>query len=292
MSETSRGLMISELVETHGYDSEQLNQLSDEDLASELDIAKETGFVMDNSDSFEDIEIEESIDDTVATNDQIVPPLPTDPAWNDYVMAQFVPEELQDGNPTVDGLRRVVELLVGEVSASVTTITQVPNPNNGWTATATHNINIRDTDGNGRCYSGSADAHPDNTEHPYSKYPTAIAETRAEARALRRVLRLRTIAAEEVASVINGTPTSTKIESINDQQLNVIDILANNTRGKNIDVVALAKSILPSYNSIRKLSHDDGITLLTDLNKYQRGEKGFESVPDTLLGYKEDWRNK
>ncbi len=285
--------MISELVESHGYEAETLNKLSDDDLAAEFEIAneivKESDFVVDDNDFI----FEDTTEEGVATNDQIIPPIPTDPAWNDYVMSQFVAEELQDGKPTVDGLRRLVELLIGNIEVSSTHINQSPSPENGWTATATHEIGVKTSDGF-KSYSGSADSNPDNTDHPYSKYPTAIAETRAEARALRKLLRLRNASAEELSVVAGSTaaPSDTKQVAINDQQLNVIDILANSTRGKNIDVIALAKSLVPNYNSVRKLTHDNGISILTELNKYQRGEAGCESVPDSLLGYKADWRDK
>lgn len=293
MSETSRGLMISELVENHGYDAEQLNQLSDEDLSAELNIVEESGFMVDDSSDFE---FEDSSNDTEATNDQIIPPAPTDPAWNDYVLSHLALDELQDGKPTVDGLRRLVELLIGDIEASTTTIKQSPSPENGWTATAVHHITVLIAGSNThKCYSGAADSNPDNTDHPYNKYPTAIAETRAEARALRKLLRLRTASAEEVSVVAGSTGNTApvaKVEGISDTQLNVIDMLSNTTRGKNVNIESLAISLFPSYNKIRNLTQDEGIELISALNKYQRGEKGYEAVPDSLSGYKEDWRNK
>lgn len=290
----NRAEQIEELVNTHGYDAEQLKDLSDEELAAEHRIAVESDFSVETT-ADDELVFDDVTDSTVATNDQIVPPLNTDPAWNDYVMTMFVEEELQEGKPTVDGLRRVAELILGEIAASTTHVVQSPNPENGWTAVAVHTIELYDEDirRRGKVYTGSADSNLENTEPPYNKYTTAIAETRAEARALRRLLRLRTVSAEEVSNAMyTGTPAVVKEEPINDQQLNVIDILANNTRGKNVDAVALAISLLPSYSSIRKLTHDDGITLITELNKYQRNEKGYESVPANLLGYKDDWRNR
>jgi len=40
------------------------------------------------------------------------------PEWNDYVLTLFSDKELIDGNPLTAGLRRVAELLVGEIISS------------------------------------------------------------------------------------------------------------------------------------------------------------------------------
>ena len=40
------------------------------------------------------------------------------PEWNDYVMKFFTDKELIDGNPLTAGLRRVAEMLIGEIISS------------------------------------------------------------------------------------------------------------------------------------------------------------------------------
>lgn len=292
----SKEAMIEELVQVHGYTSDSFEGMDDKAVLEiyESVHAEEQG--VDNS----EFEFEEMSDptDTVATNEQVVPPLPTSPEWNDYVLGHLVPEEQQDGKPNVDGLRRLVELLVGPILVSTSNVLQVPSPANGWTATVVHTIEMggRHSGDDLRVYSGSADANADNTDAPYSKYPTAIAETRAEARALRRILRLRGASAEEVSAVASkGVVNKDKEEPvgpINDNQLAVIDMLSNTTRGMNINVGALAKSLFPKYNSVKRLTSEQGIQLISELNKYQRAsEPGYVSVPVDLINYEEDWRN-
>ena len=48
------------------------------------------------------------------------------PEWNDYVLSLFTNEELVDGNPTVDGLRRVTELVLGKINKTHVDIVQCP----------------------------------------------------------------------------------------------------------------------------------------------------------------------
>jgi hypothetical protein len=40
------------------------------------------------------------------------------PEWNDYVLQFFTEKELIDGNPLTAGLRRVSEILIGEIISS------------------------------------------------------------------------------------------------------------------------------------------------------------------------------
>ena len=46
-------------------------------------------------------------------------PSVTSPEWNEYVLGLFDPSELFDGRPTCAGLRRVSELVLGQVISSV-----------------------------------------------------------------------------------------------------------------------------------------------------------------------------
>ena len=42
-------------------------------------------------------------------------PLMTSPEWSEYVLGLFEDKELIDGNPLVAGLRRVAELVLGQI---------------------------------------------------------------------------------------------------------------------------------------------------------------------------------
>ena len=47
---------------------------------------------------------------------------PSDPEWSEYVLDQMHDSELKQGNPTVDGLRRVTERVYGEIVSSTSEI--------------------------------------------------------------------------------------------------------------------------------------------------------------------------
>ena len=132
--------------------------------------------------------------------EDLLPPNIFEPSWSDYVLSKFESDEMVDGNPTVDGLRRVTELVMGGITASTTEVIQVPTKENKGRATAIHTVSVIMPDGISRTVSGSGDAWYKNTDMPYSKFPVAMAETRAEGRALRRLLQLRKVVSAEELS--------------------------------------------------------------------------------------------
>lgn len=218
----------------------------------------------------------------------------TDPEWNDYVLSQFVDEELYNENPTVDGLRRVTELLCGEIIHSATQIVQTPDENNGRRATAVVTVVIhpRYSGGMPRTYSGSADAFPGNLQDLVADNPVAMAETRAEGRALRRALRLRNVVAEELKNSppqLDEVRESTAIGAINTNQINCINMLAANTqRGVNINVVKMIELMVThdTLKSATKLSETDATKILNMISNYQADKN---NIPMDIRGYDPDW---
>jgi hypothetical protein len=128
----------------------------------------------------------------------------TSPEWQNYVLSQFSPDELYQGkHPNVNGLRRVVELVIGPIiSGRVNTkdVTYHDSYGGGFRVTAEYEITIMSKTGE-VVFSSVADAGPDNTDKIYRRYPAAMAETRAEARALRKALKIQVAASEELSKV-------------------------------------------------------------------------------------------
>ena len=98
--------------------------------------------------------------------------------------------------------------------------------------------------GDGTMWSGSADANRANTIEEFFKYPTAVAESRAESRALRKALNIRCLAAEEIGfgDSINLSmikPTG----KISSQVVTAIQKLVEK-KFANVDMKTLFKSIL------------------------------------------------
>lgn len=276
-------LLIKTLCEDYGYDEQELVKLNKTQLEDMINMEKNEAVEITEQDDLVPMPVEESTE---------VPTM-TSPHWNDYVLSKFTPEELFDGNPTVDGLRRVAELLIGPVVESKTKVVQAPGNDNEGRATVVATVTflkkIEDYEGP-VTYSGAADAYHGNIQPGFERYPVALAETRAEGRAYRKALRLRNIAAEEAG--VDMTPKTTDnsaiVSPLNSAQQTMIKMLA---KGKNINVEKLLKSLDElgsiSYNDSKYLSENDGRVVIQALNAINNGSV----VPKPeILGYVEDWR--
>lgn len=217
------------------------------------------------------------------------PPTITSPEWNDYVLSHLIEEEWREDksgkkNPTTDGLRRVADLLFGEVYIDTDT-TQSPSAENGMVATA--RCIIETTEGKLRHVKEVADATPENADFPYSKYLTAIAGTRAEGRALRKFLRLRkVVTAEEVGSDVPETEKKAVITQVN--------VLKKMGEQYDINIWAFINKYLKEkwgnkvFNYINEVPYDFMLEpILSNIQKYQQKDKdgNMIQVPVELKGY-------
>ena len=132
-----------------------------------------------------------------------------------------------------------------------------------------------------------ADASPENTDFPYSKFLTAIAGTRAEGRALRKFLRLRkVVTAEEVGS--GAAPTA---EGMKQNQAKMLATLGERFNLNIWKFVAdLLKKSEPNkvYNYLNEISYDFTVgTILPEIQKFQQKDKegNIIKVPEELMGY-------
>lgn len=157
-------------------------------------------------------------------------PLITSPEWHDYVMSKFSPEELlkeKDSKgeytgknyPSVYGLRRVAELLIGEIIENSSNFIEISS---GF-AIAECELGFRDEYGEIRRFSDVGNCHAGSTDAPYDAHLPSIAATRAEGRALRKALRIRTVSAEEMQGGKNrggGSHTLEEVDSVGLEGLN------------------------------------------------------------------------
>ena len=288
----------NELVKSYGYKSDEVNATKKAELVGLLE--EERGLQ-----GIEELNFEEGTDDFISeTEEEQHEPLTQDsvsseekslkmssPEWSDYVLSQFESDEMIDGNPTVDGLRRVTELVMGPIIDTHTEIIQVPTKDNEGRATAVCSVTVLiPYTAHQKRATGSGDAWHKNTDMPYSKFPVAMAETRAEGRALRRLLQLRKVVAAEELSVAANEEAQDYSTTINDNQINFIDIMCKSVgRGLDINVESLIKAKHPQCKSIRSLTHNEASDLIQMLSHYQQN---MENVPEPVRGYKEDWRLK
>lgn len=213
--------------------------------------------------------------------------------WTDYVLSLLSEDEKISGNPTTDGLRRIFEIALDcRVIGSRSLVVQSPDPNNEKRATVVHsvtfvlknessyanNLNTVTTD-------GSADVYWGNCDKVYRNHPVAVAETRAEGRALRRALRLRkVVAAEEIAKDIDDNPDSHNTNKISHNQLNFIDVLCKRL---DINVLKMMDKSGQDTKNIYNIEHSDAVNIIKTLSSYQQDTS---SISEDILGYDSNWK--
>lgn len=251
---------------------------------------------MEEDNLFENIELATPSNTDTSVKDviQSEAPHPLSPEWNDYVMGLFTESELVDGNPLVHGLRRVSELLLGQIVFSgPTQVFPVQRDDHHGRATVIFTVEFS----NGIRYSEVADSWEGNTDDTFCAYAVAIASTRAEARALRKALKIRAVAAEELtkkdtAKIVRAI-SSTKTQSdgdyndqgrMSDAQLNFIDVKCKQL---NINGTNLLKQMF-SVDLSKKISKRVASDIIDKLNDFQRDKN---LIPDSITGYEQEWRN-
>lgn len=253
---------------------------------------------LDKSDElFENVELETPSSVDTRVKDRVVEDVGvsvTDPGWNDHVMSLFEEDEMFDGRPLCAGLRRVAELVLGPVASSRPT--QVFPPANGdaiGRATVVWEVVFQ----SGQVFSDVADCWEGNTDDAFCVFNTATAATRAEGRALRKALRLKTVAAEEMTTKNTASiarASSKPVEStegeydnasrMTDAQANFVDVKAKQL---NIDVVSFFKEVF-NLSVNRKIDKSQASAAIKKLNEFQQNRG---DVPASIIGYNENWRD-
>lgn len=217
---------------------------------------------------------------------------PNDLEWTDYVLGFLSDDEKISGNPTTDGLRRIFEKVLNCVVISAdSTVSQSPNIENERRATVIHSLTYVIKDDNEpeqskyRTVSGAADVYWGNCDKVYRNHPVAVAETRAEGRALRRALKLRkVVAAEEIAKDIDTEHLDeNNLNKINNTQINFIDVFGKRL---NINVIKLLEHLDIRVKNVYDMSYDDAVKSIKILSSYQQNN----TVPSELVGYDSNWK--
>jgi hypothetical protein len=231
------------------------------------------------------------------------------PEWNDYVMGLFDEGELIDGKyPNVNSLRRLAELLLGEITFSgPIKVEQTMDPEHTGKAVVVYQVSIAwklddhyatqhiDLE-NGlpiRTFTSVASSWIGNTDDIFAVFPESIAETRAEGRALRRALRLNVVCADELTKKDTAAyvqkqkvakPTTGEWEEespITDQQINTIQLMCNRL---GIDVTKFINSGSKKYSSINQVTRTAAAGMLKQLNRYQSTGSDAIEIPQNLIG--------
>lgn len=199
------------------------------------------------------------------------PPEPTVPGlndlgWSDYVISQLDASEKDDkGNPFVHGLRRITRVLIGPIIQSESRVVQSPRyvqgRNDFEPAVVEHRLVILNTTESTaleQVFTECADAHRWNIDPKFGKYPTAIASTRAEARAYRKALCLKAVAAEELTEVAEPEVVDSLITG---SQKTLISIMCSRAQ---VDAQKFLQ--YSNYNNIELLTESQAKVLLDTLS--------------------------
>ena len=271
---------------------------------SEMELKEASGLLEENSKNpiidFSAVEPEIESDTNVDTNVSYDdPPLPNSPEGHDYVMTKFVEDELNQGKyPTVDGLRRVAELLLGEIVESTVHTLQVPNKENYCRATVQHTVIFETYEGKRKVFSDVSDVFRYNTPAEFANHATATASSKAEGRALRKALRLRKIisAEEAMKSEVDASEVQSLLQDwdsdaiASDSQIIALDRICSRA---NIDVLKYINSGAQEYDSEKEVPFAVMRQMISNAHKYLEENDNHEKVnpvPNRFEGYKSDWR--
>jgi hypothetical protein len=213
-------------------------------------------------------------------NSQLVPEI-TSPDWTDYILKQFGEDELIEGNPTLDGLRRICNKYLGTVIRSVSKVIVPPSFENNYSAaTVQHKIVIlwtKDVEAPiKKVFQEVADVNESNTDPEYRVFASATASSRAEGRCYRKMLCLRrVIAAEEITTVAPPQNNDEGPKTINLSQKNFIKTLCNRLK---MSVKKFANMGKQKYEKLDQVPYQVAQKMIGALNSYQRNNNPPDSI--------------
>jgi hypothetical protein len=226
-------------------------------------------------------------------SDEVKTISPLAPEWSDYVMSLFAEDELKDGKPFTAGLRRVAEMLVGEIiSSKPTSVVHLQTKGPVGRTIVTYEIIfscVKKDQLYTKTFADTAEVWEANTDDMFAVHAAATASTRAEGRALRKALKLRVVAAEELckkdASAFLSQQTDQVNERITVDQINFIDMRCKKL---DIDVIAFVNSGEKRYASINAIERETASKMTQRLTQFSNGAP----IPKEIVGYKSEWRAK
>lgn len=204
--------------------------------------------------------------------------------WQDYIMAQFREDELVDGCPKCNGMRRIAQLVLGDIISSkpvqIFVVGHEPR-----TVTVAYEIvfdwklntvvdygNIMNMSSDTRVFGGLADCTEEKTV--YGRHPAATAESKAEARALRKALALNVVTAEEkltgadeeMPRAKDSAQITKALAGVLKAKMSALKLDADTT------LKEFTQSVGTDCRSVDTMSMEEGRKLLAFLNKIQQAK--------------------
>lgn len=217
------------------------------------------------------------------------PPAMGSEGWTEYVLSQLRPNEIIDGSPKVEGLRRICSDILGPIVSNIVSIGQTPNPQNHYMATMMCSVCVSTPEGM-LTVTEIGDAHNRNTPHPFSLHLSSTAASRAEGKALRKLLQLTgLVVAEELApenaeALEAAEHTQFSLEYITNTQFTLLDKLCSEN---NINVVKYLNAGKQKYSSLSEVSRQTAAEAIEYLHTWAADE---DKIPVAVKGYDKNWR--
>lgn len=234
---------------------------------------------------FEEVTPVEDVSKESTDKVEIVPDV-TNLEWTKFLIKQLSKDELINGRPTCDGVRRLFDVYFGDLLSCEMKVIDHPRIENNNRATVQCSIKYQKHNALGYTYeiSDVADCSNENTKEPYCKFPSATAATMAEGRCLRKAMRFKVITNEESQSLSSeDIREQSEIALATDNQKKLVVKMSERNK---IDIVKLLNSTEGiKSKSLDVLSDREAKELIILLNRYGQGpnEKNGLAIPDTIL---------
>ncbi len=291
---------IRRLLREHGITDEELLSSKKTDLVQLLlKLEKETPKLDDEEVDAVFDSVKEDKDDTAMqpyTEEEVEKAMPSyaSDGWQEYVMQQFKDSELDNDAPKCDGCRRVCDLILGSIVSTTLPTSHPPTRDNNGTATVSVRLEVlihnesHPLKGQMVVCEEIADVNKDNCDPPYHKHASATAATRAEGRALRKLLRLSGVITAEEASVRAETTDNDcewhVDEPISDSQISVLNMLCQRLDLNVMEFISSGKRV---YDEIEAVNKSTAQRMIQELNNFQQSVK---EKPQNVGPYISTWR--
>lgn len=205
------------------------------------------------------------------------------PEWTQYILGMFMPDELDNGNPRVEGLRRVSGLVLGDLVEEGCDLVSPPSNDNNFRACVKAWGVFVDHNGIRRRFEAIADANENNCTEDFQTYIVAMADTRAKGRMFRNALCLRrVVAAEEINKSMFSSSDIQEGGHIHEGQISMIRILTDRM-GLPLSRVLSHLEIASSYKAdgdvdLKKLSYDDAVKVAKFLNEIRQDKEAIAKI--------------
>ena len=203
-----------------------------------------------------------------------------DPNWTDFVVTFFKKGELVDGHPTCAGLFRVCEQVYGKILDCETDVKHCPKSDDCSATVVCHircveyrNDYPESTESPGVVtMTGAAHVDNINTQEPYCFHSVSTAETKAQSRALRKIMGIDLHTHEELLE------RNTKVGTISGPRVIAIKAL---TTSLNINLNEfLITTCSVEEDALDTITQKQGDTLTELLNEYQSNPS---LIPEGIL---------